>query len=41
MGEVTSDISISLDGFVTGPNVRVGMGWRTVGIAFTIGCSMR
>jgi hypothetical protein len=26
MGKVTSDISVSLDGFVTGPNVRVGNG---------------
>jgi dihydrofolate reductase len=26
MGKVTSDISVSLDGFVTGPNGRVGNG---------------
>lgn len=26
MGKVTSDISMSLDGFITGPNVRVGNG---------------
>ena len=26
LGKVTSDISMSLDGFVTGPNVRVGNG---------------
>jgi len=26
MGKVTSDISVSLDGFITGPNVRVGNG---------------
>jgi hypothetical protein len=26
MGKVTSDVSVSLDGFVTGPNVRVGNG---------------
>jgi hypothetical protein len=26
MGKVTSEISMSLDGFVTGPNVRVGNG---------------
>jgi len=26
MGKVVSEISMSLDGFVTGPNVRVGNG---------------
>jgi dihydrofolate reductase len=26
MGKITSDISMSLDGFITGPNVRVGNG---------------
>src|SRR6266545_4135089 len=26
MGKVTSDVSVSLDGFVTGPNVGVGNG---------------
>jgi len=26
MGKVTSDISMSLDGFITGPNVGVGNG---------------
>ena len=26
MGKVTSDVSMSLDGFITGPNVRVGNG---------------
>ena len=26
MGKVTSEISMSLDGFITGPNVRVGNG---------------
>jgi hypothetical protein len=26
MGKVTSEISMSLDGFITGPNVRVGDG---------------
>jgi len=26
MGRVTSDVSMSLDGFITGPNVRVGNG---------------
>ena len=26
MGKVASEISMSLDGFVTGPNVRVGNG---------------
>jgi len=26
MGKVTSEVSMSLDGFITGPNVRVGNG---------------
>ena len=26
IGKVTSEISVSLDGFITGPNVRVGNG---------------
>jgi len=32
MGEVTSDISVSVDGFVTGPNVRVGNGMGDGGV---------
>ena len=41
MGKVTSEISMSLDGFITGPNVGAVMGWGTMGIAFTIGGSTR
>ena len=41
MSRVISEISMSLDGFVTGPNVRFGNGMGTVGIAFTTGGSTR
>ena len=41
MGKVTSEISMSLDGFITGPNVGVGNGMGTMGIGFTTGGSTR